>query len=90
MSDFESAIVSRRKLELAVRKLTAECELHKAQLRHAEASADQAIHNEAFVTALAIAQWLRTVTHASGVPLSIEPSQDIARLADDIEKMNWR
>jgi len=57
----------------------------KARLAHAEADAEQAIHNEAFNERQRIAAWLRTTTSARGAQISIHSSQDIARLADAIE-----
>lgn len=61
-----------------------------AQLAHAEADAEQAIHNEAFKEAQRIAEWLRTTSRAKGVLISIHASQDIARLADDVASMSYR
>jgi hypothetical protein len=58
----------------------------KARLAHAEADAEQAIHNEAFMERQRIAEWLRTASRASGVLISIHSSQDIARCADAIER----
>lgn len=61
-----------------------------AQLAHAEADAEQAIHNEAFKEAQRIAEWLRTTSRAKGVLISIHSGQDIARLADDVASMRYR
>lgn len=58
----------------------------KARLAHAEADAEQAIHNEAFMERQRIGAHLRTASRAKGVLISIHSSQDIARLADDIEQ----
>lgn len=57
----------------------------KSRLAHAEADAEQAIHNEAFNERQRIAEWLRTAPRARGVLISIHSSQDIARCADAIE-----
>lgn len=57
----------------------------KSRLAHAEADAEQAIHNEAFMERQRIAEWLRTASRARGVLISIHSSQDIARCADAIE-----
>jgi hypothetical protein len=58
----------------------------KARLAHAEADAEQAIHNEAFMERQRIAKWLRTASRARGVLISIHSSQDLARCADAIER----
>lgn len=68
--------------DLALRELD---EL-KARLAHAEADAEQAIHNEAFTERQRISAHLRTASRAKGVLISIHSGQDIARLADDIEQ----
>lgn len=57
----------------------------KSRLAHAEADAEQAIHNEAFMERQRIAEWLRMVSRVCGVLISIHSSQDIARCADAIE-----
>lgn len=58
----------------------------KSRLAHAEADAEQAIHNEAFMERRKIAEWLRTASRARGVLISIHSSQDLARCADAIER----
>lgn len=58
----------------------------KSRLAHAEADAEQAIHNEAFMERQRIVEWLRTASRARGVLISIHSSQDIARCADAIER----
>jgi len=68
-----------------LRKVEAERDELKARLAHAEADAEQAIHNEAFMERQRIAEWLRTASRARGVLISIHSSQDIARCADAIE-----
>ena len=57
----------------------------KARLAHAEADAEQAVHNEAFMERQKIAKWLRTTPRARGVLINIISSSDVARLADAIE-----
>ena len=37
-----------------------------------------------------IAEWLRTTPRVRGVQISIHSSQDLARLADAIERMEFR
>ena len=58
----------------------------KTRLAHAEADAEQAIHNEAFNERRKIAEWIRTTSRARGVLISIHSSQDLARVADAIEQ----
>jgi hypothetical protein len=58
----------------------------KSRLAHAEADAEQAVHNEAFMERQKIAEWLRTTSRARGVLISIHSSQDLARCADAIER----
>lgn len=58
----------------------------KTRLAHAEADAEQAVHNEAFNERRKIAEWVRTASRARGVLISIHSSQDLARVADAIEQ----
>jgi hypothetical protein len=69
----------------------AECVLARTPVMHAHAEADmeQALHNERFQAAQEISEWLRTIDRVRGVLISIHSSQDIARLADAIARMDW-
>lgn len=50
----------------------------------------EAWDNGARAELLRVVAWLRTTPQACGVQLSITSSQDIARLADDLESGAWR
>jgi hypothetical protein len=62
-----------------------ERDYYKVRLSHAEADAEQAIHNEALNERQKIARLVRTAARASGVSIGIDSSLYIARLADAIE-----
>lgn len=87
-SEYDDLIMlaERRELEAALAKAVRQRDELKARLAHAEADAEQAIHNEAFMERQRIAKWLRTASRARGVLISLHSSQDIARCADAIER----
>lgn len=80
------------KLRETVRTLTGERDELKARLDHAEADAEQAIHNEAFVERQRIVAWIRG-QHARGshdCSLSLMALDALRVVADEIERGEHR